>query len=132
MHTHVRARTHPHCTLGSPPCGDALQVVVLQGSLEVLQNQLQAMRADLTTARSQQLADALAAQQLSRQVRQAYTRTHPHWLKPSCRNTWMHACMGTCLLSCMGIRMHRHLPAATHTHACTDTQSSAEVHATAA
>lgn len=45
-----------------------MQVTVLQGSLDVLQKQLQAVRADLAAARSQQLADAQAAHSLTQQV----------------------------------------------------------------
>jgi len=45
-----------------------LQVSTLAGSLDILQRQLAACRADLRLARDQQLADSLAAQHLSRQV----------------------------------------------------------------
>lgn len=41
---------------------------MLAGSVEVLQKQLAAARADLAAARDQQLADALTAQALSRRV----------------------------------------------------------------
>lgn len=44
------------------------QVTVLQGSVDVLTRQLEHAKADLASARQQQLADALAAQTLARKV----------------------------------------------------------------